>query len=386
MISLAPKTAAVPLSLPFSFVGLATLYLLLAVGLVALEPQALEAYRHPVLLAAAHLFFLGFGVGVLMGVMHQLVPVVLEVPLARANLGYVALGLWGVGTPLQAMGFLQQEALGVALGGGLAWAGLGVFALEMGLTFRRAPRWNPVATALTWTLFYLLLTPLLGLIQALSLRYGFYDPTRLGWHVAAGLLGVFVLSILGVGHLLVGMFSLSHGGSLRWLGLQLWAFNLGLLGLAFDRGLGSGLLWVGLALALFDTWKILVHRHKKSLDTGVQHYLAGLGFLLLSATALGLGHPFVAGLWFALGFVGLVVTGMLYKITPFLIWTHRYAPLVGKQRVPLLKEMLPEPTARLAGVLWGMGVLLAPFVGQAVGLLALGSLVFMHNLLEVVRR
>ncbi|MFN3390765.1 MAG: hypothetical protein ACK40N_03300 [Meiothermus ruber] len=386
MVSLAPKNAVVPLSLPLSFVGLAALYLLLAVGLVALEPQALGAYRHPVLLAAAHLFFLGFGVGVLMGVMHQLVPVVLEVPLARASLGYLALFFWGLGTPLQAVGFLQQSPSGIALGGGLAWVGLGVFTLGMVLAFRQAPRWNPVATALSWTLFYLMLTPLLGLLQALSLRYGFYDPARLGWHAAAGLVGVFVLSILGVGHLLVGMFSLSHGGSVRWLGLQLWAFNLGLLALVFHRGLGAALLWAGLALAMFDTWNILAHRNKKALDIGVQHYLAGLGFLLLCAGAFGLGHSLVAGLWFALGFVGLVVTGMLYKITPFLIWTHRYAPLVGKQRVPLLKDMLPDSAARLAGLLWGVGALLAPFAPQAIALLVLGSLMFVHSLLEVIRR
>lgn len=114
-----------------------------------------------------------------MGVMHQLVPVVLEVPLARASLGYLALFFWGLGTPLQAVGFLQQSPSGIALGGGLAWVGLGVFTLGMVLAFRQAPRWNPVATALSWTLFYLMLTPLLGLLQALSLRYGFYDPARL---------------------------------------------------------------------------------------------------------------------------------------------------------------------------------------------------------------
>jgi hypothetical protein len=137
---------------------------------------------------------------------------------------------------------------------------------------------------------------------------------------------------------------------------------------------------------MFDTWNILAHRNKKALDIGVQHYLAGLGFLLLCAGAFGLGHSLVAGLWFALGFVGLVVTGMLYKITPFLIWTHRYAPLVGKQRVPLLKDMLPDSAARLAGLLWGVGALLAPFAPQAIALLVLGSLMFVHSLLEVIRR
>ena len=33
---------------------------------------------------------------------------------------------------------------------------------------------------------------------------------------------------------------------------------------------------------------------------------------------------------------------MLYKIVPFLIWFHRFSTLVGKVKVPLLKDVLPE--------------------------------------------
>ena len=33
---------------------------------------------------------------------------------------------------------------------------------------------------------------------------------------------------------------------------------------------------------------------------------------------------------------------MLYKIVPFLIWFHRFSTLVGKVKVPLVKDVLPE--------------------------------------------
>lgn len=97
--------------------------------------------------------------------------------------------------------------------------GLLIFSLQMLFTFRQARRWNPVATALAWVVGYLVLTPLLGMLQVLSLKYGFYHPTVLGWHALAGMVGIFLLSILGVGHKLVGMFTLSHGSDERLLGL-----------------------------------------------------------------------------------------------------------------------------------------------------------------------
>ena len=33
---------------------------------------------------------------------------------------------------------------------------------------------------------------------------------------------------------------------------------------------------------------------------------------------------------------------MLYKIVPFLIWFHRFSTLVGKVKVTLVKDVLPE--------------------------------------------
>ncbi len=378
------QNRTIPLSVPAGFFFLAEAFLVAFAAAFALHPEALEVPRHPLGLAMAHLFLLGFGVGVLIGGMHQLVPVAIEAPLYRHEWGYPVMLLWGAGVGLMALGFARAPAL-VPWGGALVLAALVFFAVHMVLTFLGAPRWNRVGTALAWVVFYLVLTPVLGLFQALTLRYGFYDPGRLTWHLLAGLGGVFLISIAGVGYKLVSMFTLTHDVDERVLGLFLWAANLGLLGLAFGETLGYLLLLMAAALALYDTYRILRNRMKRALDIGVRHYLAGLGFLALALLALPVA-PIVSVLWFALGFVGLVVTGMLYKILPFLVWTHRYAPRAGRERVPLLKDMLPERAASLSGVLLALGALVVPFVPQAAPLYLLGVLPHAYALLEVMRR
>ena len=49
------------------------------------------------------------------------------------------------------------------------------------------------------------------------------------------------------------------------------------------------------------------------------------------------------------GWPGQSIIGYLYKIVPFLVWQHRYGPLAGRQKVPLMREMLHE---RLAWLSW----------------------------------
>jgi hypothetical protein len=41
----------------------------------------------------------------------------------------------------------------------------------------------------------------------------------------------------------------------------------------------------------------------------------------------------------------LSILGYLYKIVPFLWWTHKYSKEIGKQSVPALKEMMNEKIA-----------------------------------------
>jgi hypothetical protein len=65
-----------------------------------------------------------------------------------------------------------------------------------------------------------------------------------------------------------------------------------------------------------------------------------------------------------LGFIGFLINGHLYKIVPFLVWFERFAPLVGKEKVPMLHEMYPKKKAEMmfwyssgGTVLGGLGLL-----------------------------
>jgi hypothetical protein len=50
-----------------------------------------------------------------------------------------------------------------------------------------------------------------------------------------------------------------------------------------------------------------------------------------------------SGIWlFLMGFFTFVINGHLIKIIPFLVWFERFSSLVGKKKVPMLHEMLPD--------------------------------------------
>ena len=54
------------------------------------------------------------------------------------------------------------------------------------------------------------------------------------------------------------------------------------------------------------------------------------------------------------GSLGQSITGYLYKIVPFLIWHKRYGPLVGRQKVPLMRDIIHQRWAMLS--LWLINV------------------------------
>lgn len=112
-------------------------------------------------------------------------------------------------------------------------------------------------------------------------------------------------------------------------------------------------------------------------------------------TLVGWGTP---AIWLAFGlaalpgWLGQSTIGYLYKIVPFLIWSERYGPLVGKQHVPLMREMLHERWAWVSWWLFNLSLpamIVATLWQQVIALqvasstLALSLLLAFSNLLLV---
>ena len=100
--------------------------------------------------------------------------------------------------------------------------------------------------------------------------------------------------------------------------------------------------------------------------------------------------------WVAIwGWAGLIVHGMLSRIVPFLIWFHRFAPLVGRVEVPSMRALLPERRLTVALALHVAAVLAGlttPLGGGALAaratavLLVATAVVLGANLIHTLRQ
>ena len=390
---------SVPLWLPLVHIAAGILGLLsFSAWVLYAMPQMAGPYlRNSSTLIATHLFTLGFVTPVIMGAMYQLIPVVMDsaIPWPRLAVAVLVLYLAGLGCLLN--GFYSISAPWLATGGTLLALSLYLFLINIGLGLGRAKLWNLSGSFLVASLASLAWLATWGVLLTFNWHYNFWPtgtPRQLLLHATLGLLGWFTLTICGVAYKLLPMFTLSHhrpdGLSNAVFGLLAGGTAGAALGIVVnlpDWVLGICLVAVlaGMVLFVWDTHRMLRSRHRKGLDVSVRAAITALMAFLIAGGA-------VAGTWLglwpglladsavtvavvylgALGWVGLMVIGQLYKIVPFLIWTAVYAPLAGTRKVPLLKEMYSERRANRVLVGLGAGIVLTA-AGLALRLAPLGQ-------------
>jgi hypothetical protein len=234
----------------------------------------------------------------------------------------------------------------------------------MFMTLKKQAKPNILTAFVSSGLICLLLTILLGISLILSWKTGFMTSHYSGIfqsHLLLGVGGWFTLLIFGFSYKMVPMFSLSHGYSMNLAKYVLVSYLLGIIltlvsFMANQSSLtkiGFGLLFIGFGLFAWHISTIVGKRIKKKLDIPLMFSLSAIGFGLLVHglifVSLFTNHvsdligPLLF-LYFMLWIV-LSILGYLYKIVPFLWWTHKYSKHVGKQNVPALKDLMNEKLA-----------------------------------------
>jgi len=345
---------APPLKLIAPFFKFGVIYYLIAMAaLLFFTPDF--AYAQTDIAGWVHLFLLGFVMMVIFGAMAQLVPVILESGHAVVDVYYVIMPLLGIGTAVMVTGFWLSPVL-LPYGGLLVLISMLIFAIENFATLKKTALRTLTVSTVKWSNGYLLLGILtgfaiaLGLSGSLSIDVGL----MLKAHVYAVLGGYVILTIIGLSLILIPMFSLAHGFDETPINR---AFKLVItgVGVVFAGALfgWEALMYVGYAVTVAG---ILFYLHqiyiiakltvRKEMDIWAKSMLFAYGSLIVSLVLGGLyfltGKESIlhASVWFLLmGFIASMITGHLYKIVPFLVWFERFAPLVGKQKVPMLHEM-----------------------------------------------
>jgi hypothetical protein len=409
---------APPISVPFRFFLTAPIFLVLAAGVLLWRgPEVLESRLSPAALAVTHLFTLGFMSMVMIGALMQLLPVVAGATIARprtiAAITHTGLS---VGTLSLAAGFLFGaswlfKAGAVALGVGFA-----VFIAAVAVSLWHSHVKSDTIHSIRLAVLSLVVTIVFGIMLASSFGWGIAlpDSSIPYLHPAWGLLGWAGLLAIGVAYQVVPMFQItprypalmmSYLAVAVFLLLALWSIALWV-----SNGMWSPFT-VACALALSAayiafaamTMVLQQRRRRRQPDVTLDFWKVGMGSLIgaNAAWVLWLVWPrelpsaveVLIGLLALFGFAGSIISGMLYKIMPFLAWFHLHSLSGAGRLMPNMKQILGESDQRLqfgvhvaalallvAAVAWP-AVLVYP---AALALGAAGALLEV-NLLKVLR-
>jgi hypothetical protein len=350
-------------------------YLLSMIGLLFFNPSF--SYQEMSVAGWVHMFLLGFVMMIIFGAMAQLIPVVLETGHVVVDVYYIILPLLGIGTLMMIAGFWLMPSL-LPYGGLLVLVSMIIFAFENLATLKKTELRTLTVDTVKWSNGYLLLGILtgfaisLGLAGSLSIDVGM----MLKAHVYAVLGGYVMLTIMGLSLILIPMFSLAHGFEEEPIQK---AFKILISGVAIVFiGALTGLEWMmylgyissftGVVFYLWQIYIIAKLTVRKELDIWAKSMIFAFGSLVFSMMAGAVAlltdaqSMLHAAVWFfLLGFVSPMITGHLYKIVPFLVWFERFAPLVGKEKVPMLHEMYSKKGAAMMFNFTTVGILLGGF-------------------------
>ena len=360
----------VPLSVPLPFLltgaGAAALFGLL---LPWIMPEAMLAPDFPHVLALVHLATLGWLTMTIMGASLQLTPVITVSPLRATHFLRWQYPVYASGVILLLSGFWWMQPWLMAAGGSLVVLAVVHYTVMLASSLVRAATRPLTVPFLAASVLSLCVVVCLGLTMALNLQYGFLGAALqqlLQVHLVLGILGWLSNTLIGVSYTLVRMFALAHGHSDR-LGRIIFMLvnaSIGVLALGFILAwlplvaIGGGALVAATWLFACDFLRMLRLRRRRVLDVTQYHSIAAVAYFSLlvpagiAAAFFGWQQPGVLaalGLAALVGWLGQSTVGYLYKIVPFLVWQSRYGPFVGRQKVPLMRELVHE---RLAWASW----------------------------------
>ena len=364
---------------------------------------------HTQVLAFTHLFLLGFVMMIIFGAMAQLVPVVLEVGHFAVELFYSIWPLLLIGCVLMVFGFLYSPAL-LPYGGVIVLISMMIFVMEIFMTIFKVKKLNLVMSSVLISNTFLFFGIILGLLMALSYA-GTIDvdiSLLLKGHIYMVVGGYILITIMGLSIVLVPMFTLSHGFSMKPLEISIFMMSLGVISVVlsalfkvvFLEYIGYALSFSSLGFYFYIIYIIYKTRPRKENDV----YAISLMFSYISmliAVAMGIAYfmfgnevLLLASAWLLFyGFIGFLITGHIYKIIPFLVWFEKFSPLVGKQKVPMLADMVPQKSSQAQFIFSAVGVVLITIailmknemlIGAGASFLVVGAFAFIRSVLYMI--
>jgi hypothetical protein len=346
---------------------------------------------------------------VVMGAVTQMLPVLAGTPIPNvlwfSRITHILITLGSIFFPLGIMTMSQSM---IQWGGGLALLSIIIFFTTILLSLRKAlPSFTVSCFKLSAcsVLIMIVFAGRLALSWAGLLDFSAERMELIELHIAWAMFGFLFILILGVSHKVVPMFYVTNEYPMwftKYIAKAVF-FLLLCWSLFFITGthllipMIKGLLSFLVIIYAFETFRRFVNRKRKVRDTTVLFWKTSMFFL-----ALGSVFYFVIQYWttnpemevaasllFGMALFSLM-TGMLYKIIPFLTWFHLTARNI--KNVPTMRELLPNRYTliqyymHLVAVLFLFLSYLVPMFRPIFGVsLGLSILLILFNLLLPLR-
>lgn len=410
------KNTSYKVVLPFYFY--AAFAFLAATTLLFLSTSSLnQHYFNPEILAITHIMALGWGTMMILGASHQLVPVLIEGKLFSNILAYFSFITAGIGIPLLAYGFYVFN-----MGWPAQWGGILIntailsYLGNLTLSMIKRKKVNVHATFVLTAALWLFVTTLVGLL----LVYNFSDPILptnslhyLSLHAHLGIIGWFLLLVIGVGSRLIPMFLISKYSNTKLLWVIFGLINAGLLTfiIFFLYVPQKSFYLISFASILFGIgafgyycYHSFKQRIRKKVDEIMKISLLSVIMMLLPVILLfiiivwllinSVNPQFVLIYGFVIffGWITAIILGMTFKTLPFIVWNKVYHLQAGLGKTPNPKDMFSSKIfslmsiAYLSGfILFIVGIYLANdfLLKLASFLLLLAALFYNWNVLKI---
>jgi hypothetical protein len=412
------KTTSWKVVLPFY--GYAAIAFLIATILLLLSASDITShYFLPHTLAITHIMALGWCTMMILGASHQLVPVLIEGKLYSNKLAYASFTLAAIGIPLLVYGFYFFDmGLHTQCGGTLIILAIITYLINLAISMAKSKQENVHAFFIFTAALWLLATAIVGLLLLCNFTEPLLPKDSLDYlplHAHIGIVGWFLLLVMGVGSRLIPMFLISKYNNIRLLWWIYGLINAGLLAFVYiflyaaSKFLFSiPLLAVAAAIVLFVNFCFKAYRHRirKKVDEQMKVTLLSVLMMLLPVIFLviiiallilcpkeNVNLIITYGFIIFFGWITAIILGMTFKTLPFIIWNKVYHRLAGKGKTPNPKDLFSNRIFKwmsifyiLGFVLFITGILLhsAIVLQIASTLLLLTSLLYNWNVIKLL--
>ncbi|MBS1626919.1 MAG: cytochrome C oxidase subunit I [Bacteroidetes bacterium] len=405
------KTTTWKVVLPF-YLYAALSFLAATILLFISSNKFLIHYFQPNTLAITHIMALGWGTMIILGASHQLVPVIVEGKLYSNILAYISFILAGIGIPLLVYSlYIFSFGATAKIGGSLILTALLAFVINLALSITQSKSQNIHATFVFTSTLWLFITAFLGVLlvfnfssSVLSQDSVYYLPL----HAHLGIIGWFLLLIIGVGSRLIPMFLISKYVNEKLLRIIYYLINISLLSFiviffipAFNKYLFVcyTILFIGIMLFLYYCIQAHKQRIRKKVDEQMKISLLSvimmlvpllplfiIIFLLTFSAQSNIHLLLLYGFLIFFGWITAIILGMTFKTLPFIVWNKVYHIQSANGKTPNPKDLfnnqlfIAMSICYLCGIFsFVLGILFALILLLQIGAALLIATAFLYN-------